>query len=91
MRKQQFKVGQRVVYHRPKGVMILGRKMPRTCKDCPCSQVTFYVDVYKDINETHFFCKNTYKRAYKTRRPSWCPLQEGKANVCVINMTKNKY
>lgn len=64
--------------HKPKGVMIVGRKMPRTCIDCPCSQVTFYVDVYKDINETHFFCKNTSKRAYKTKRPSWCPLREVK-------------
>ena len=63
---------------KPKGVMIKGMKMPRTCIDCPCSQVTFYVDVYKDINETHFFCKNTSKRAMKTKRPSWCPLEEVK-------------
>lgn len=61
---------------KPKGVMIKGMEMPKTCMDCCCLQITFHVDVYKDVGKTHFFCKNTSKRAMKTKRPSWCPLQE---------------
>ena len=59
---------------KPKGVMIVGQKMPRTCLDCPCSMATIFYQ--KDKICTDFFCQNNFRKAMKTKRPSWCPLKE---------------
>lgn len=61
---------------KPKGVMIKGMEMPRTCIDCPCARAA--IVCHKDKNYIDFICQNTSKRAYKTKRPSWCPLQDVK-------------
>lgn len=59
---------------KPKGVMIKGMEMPRNCAECPLS----IVYEYSGGSEICWECIIFYKEGIKTKRPSWCPLEEVK-------------
>lgn len=57
---------------KPKGVVIKGIKIPRNYVECPLSRVREWGF------EVFWECNIFYKEGRKTKRPSWCPLQEMK-------------
>lgn len=64
---------------KPKGVMIKGMEIPKSCKKCPNIRIT------GTVLEEIPFCKVTglvitfsEEREKLNNRPSWCPLQEVK-------------
>lgn len=63
---------------KPKGVMIVGMDMPKKCCECFCCNIRYAMD--KEHNWVVDFAEcNILKRtATRTKRPSWCPLQEVK-------------
>lgn len=61
---------------KPKGVMIKGMEMPKNCCECFCCDVRIGLN-NEDKWEVYFArCKVKIKNATRTKRPSWCPLQE---------------
>lgn len=60
---------------KPKGVMIVGRKMPMNCIECPCSRVEVHLG---NLETVCVRCNVFNKETRKTKRPSWCPLKEVK-------------
>lgn len=62
--------------NKPKGVMIVGMDMPKSCYDCRfrrCFLYTFFCGaVSLEDNKGRVVIKDVYDR------PSWCPLQEVK-------------
>lgn len=60
---------------KPKGVMIVGMDMPKSCYECRfrrsflCESICTAVLI--EDNKGRVVIKDLYKR------PSWCPLQEG--------------
>ena len=65
--------------HRPKGVMIRGIEMPKSCFECPCLNTT--VDHSGDCILPVFISKcaiKDMKVENQNDSPSWCPLKEVK-------------
>lgn len=61
---------------KPKGVMIKGMDMPKSCFSCVCRNELF-ASCQKSFESCRpVGCRIMNKRGNKTNRPSWCPLQE---------------
>lgn len=65
---------------KPKGVMIVGMDMPKSCRECPFliyrdtnSLYCFLLRHFKDFNELHYNWKKN-----NIEKHQYCPLQEVK-------------